>query len=231
MEVQVMKSAIAAQVHKEEYFSAGTISATALDMVAGLPVNRRAAAFSPDAAALLVVDMQRYFLSAESHARIPAAAAIIGRINALICAFKNALRPVIFTRHGNDDLDSGQMAAWWGDSLCRGHRLHGIDAAIDSHDLPVIEKTQYDAFYETELEGRLRQADVRQLVISGVATHLCCESTARSAFVRGFAVFIAVDATATWNRELHQASLRAMAHGCAVPFLASDLLSAFAERS
>jgi isochorismate hydrolase len=72
---------------------------------------------------------------------------------------------------------------------------------------------------------------VEQLVITGVTTHLCCESTARSAFMRGFAVFLAIDATATLNRELHIASLQALAHGCAVPLLAADLLAALTLHS
>jgi isochorismate hydrolase len=72
---------------------------------------------------------------------------------------------------------------------------------------------------------------VEQLVITGVTTHLCCESTARSAFMRGFAVFMAIDGTATLNRELHLASLRALAHGFAVPLLVSDLLAALARAS
>jgi nicotinamidase-related amidase len=231
MEDQEMKTAIAAQVRKEEYFSTSAIAATAQAMAAALPVNRRAAAFCPATAALLVVDMQRYFLCAGSHARIPAAPAIIGNINILVAAFKKAARPVFFTRHGNDDRDGGQMAAWWGDWLRRGHPLADIDDAIDCDGLPVIEKTQYDAFFGTDLDARLKQANVRQLAVCGVATHLCCESTARSAFAHGFAVFVAVDATATWNRELHQASLRAMAHGCAVPFLTRDLQSSFGERA
>ncbi len=67
-----------------------------------------------------------------------------------------------------------------------------------------------------------------QLLITGVTTHLCCESTARSAFVRGFAVFIAIDGTATLNRELHVASLRALALGFARPVLGAELLAAMA---
>jgi isochorismate hydrolase len=220
-----------ARMHKEAYFTSGTISAAARAMARKLPVNRRAAAFSPADATLLVIDMQRYFLREGSRAFLPAAPAIIPRINALIAAFKKASRPVCFTRHGNDPREGGPMAAWWPESLDRDHPLGGIDAALDCDDLPVIEKTQYDAFFNTGLESRLRQSNTRQLVITGVATHLCCESTARSAFMRGFAVFMAIDGTATWNRELHHASLRGLAHGCSVPFLCSDLIAALAGAS
>ncbi len=218
-------------MRKEKYFTMDTISATAASIARKLPVNRHAAAFSPAKSALLIIDMQRYFLCSDSHAFMPAATAIIVKINALINAFEKAGRPVFFTRHGNNKQDGGQMAAWWGELLSRDHPLGHIEDTLNFHDQPVVAKTQYDAFFKTDLEARLRQNHVQQLVITGVATHLCCESTARSAFMRGFSVFIAVDGTATWNRELHCASLRALAHGCAVPFLTGDMISLFAEPS
>lgn len=200
-------------------------------MARKLPLNRRAAAFSAANSALLIIDMQRYFLSESSQAFLPAAPAIVPSINALIAAFTKACRPLWFTRHGNDPQESGPMAAWWRELLSRDHPLGHIEASLDFHDHPVLEKTQYDAFFKTDLEARLRQSHVQQLVITGVATHLCCETTARSAFMRGFSVFMAVDGTATWNRALHYASLRALAHACAVPLLTRDLIFAFAEPS
>ena len=77
----------------------------------------------------------------------------------------------------------------------------------------VMDKTQYDAFYNTDLETRLRDEDVTQVVIGGVMTHLCCETTARSAFVRDFDVFFLVDGTATYNLNYHLSSLRNLSHG------------------
>ncbi|HDR06062.1 MAG TPA: isochorismatase family protein, partial [Candidatus Coatesbacteria bacterium] len=55
-------------------------------------------------------------------------------------------------------------------------------------------------------------------------TELCCETTARSAFVRDFDVFFPVDATAAYTEELHRASLLTLAHGFAVPLLTEELL-------
>jgi len=215
-------------MRKEKYFTRRNIAAEAAAMAKALPVNRRADAFSLPHAALLVIDMQRYFLSPESRAFLPAAAAITANINALIAAFKKAGRPAYFTRHANRGADAGQMAAWWRELLTRDHPLGDMHDGLHLLENAIIEKTQYDAFFKTDLESRLRSSGAKQLVISGVATHLCCESTARSAFVRGFAVFMAIDGTATWNRELHFASLNGLAHGCAVPVLTDELLAAAA---
>lgn len=88
---------------------------------------------------------------------------------------------------------------------------------------PLIRKTTYDAFYKTQLEELLRARGANAVVIAGVLTHLCCETTARAAFVRDFEVYVLVDATATYTEELHLAALQTLSHACAVPLLVSDL--------
>jgi bifunctional isochorismate lyase/aryl carrier protein len=215
-------------MRKEEYYTRENIAAKAARMAGELPLNPRAAALVPERSALLVVDMQDYFLRPDSHAFLPSAPAIIPIILNLAAAYKKAGRPVIYTRHANRADDAGQMAVWWRELLTTDHPLGSIAAALAAPADAVLEKSQYDAFFHTDFEARLRQSGTRQLAITGVTTHLCCESTARSAFARGFAVFMAIDGTATLNRELHIASLRALAHGCAVPVLASNLLAALA---
>jgi isochorismate hydrolase len=55
-------------------------------------------------------------------------------------------------------------------------------------------------------------------------THLCCETSARSAFMRGFEVFFPIDGTATYNRDFHLATLRNLAHGFATMTTVRELL-------
>jgi len=88
----------------------------------------------------------------------------------------------------------------------------------------IILKTQYDAFYQSELEQQLTRAGVEQLVIGGVVTHLCCETTARSAFVRGYEVFFLIDGTATYSEAFHTGTLRNLGHGFAVLTTVKHLL-------
>jgi bifunctional isochorismate lyase / aryl carrier protein len=132
---------------------------------------------------------------------------------------------VINTRHGNTPADAGMMAAWWGRVLEAGSPAAEIDPRIAAAGMHVLAKTQYDAFHATDLESQLRDAAVSQVVVTGVMTHLCCETTARSAFVRGFGVFFPVDATATYNRELHMASLHNLGHGFAELVLSHALIA------
>ena len=90
----------------------------------------------------------------------------------------------------------------------------------------VVEKHQYDAFHGTELEKLLRDRGVERVVVTGVATHLCCETTARSAFVRGFEVTFPVDGTATYDEQHHLATLLNLAHGFATATRVGDLIDA-----
>jgi len=62
------------------------------------------------------------------------------------------------------------------------------------------------------------------VVITGVMTHLCCESTARDAFMRDLEVFFVIDATATDQEDLHMGSLRALADGFAIMVTTKEVL-------
>jgi len=157
---------------------------------------------------------------------VPSAAAILPGLQALVEAFYTLRRPVIFTRHLNIPQNAGQMGSWWRDLIQPDSPLSQISPALDTRRGMVILKNQYDAFYETTLQGVLRANSVSQVIISGVMTHLCCETTARSAFMRGFEVFFTVDGTATYNRLHHTASLLNLAHGFATPLLVRDILHA-----
>jgi isochorismate hydrolase len=182
--------------------------------------------YLPADSALLVIDMQRYFVDEKSHAFIPSAAAIIPGLLRLIDKYRERNRPVFFTRHLNDNPDTGVMDKWWGELINSDDPLSVIDERFPAKDDEVIEKTQYEAFHNTDLEGRLRNHNVSQVVVCGVMTHLCCESTARAAFMRGYEVFFPVDGTATYNEDFHRATLLNLSHGFAEMVLVDELIKA-----
>ena len=80
----------------------------------------------------------------------------------------------------------------------------------------IVEKHRYSAFYNTDLETLLRCQKITSLVITGVMTNMCCESTARDAYFRDYLIFFPADATATVTEEMHVASLLNLAFGFAV---------------
>jgi bifunctional isochorismate lyase/aryl carrier protein len=217
-------------VKKETYFSAATFEAKAREILASVEFLRHRHDydyFQPDRAALLVLDMQSYFLKESSHAFIPSAAAILPNLQALIRIFARHGCPIIFTRHTNMPGNAGQMMRWWKDLLGPDASMSQIIPELDTTKGDVIEKHQYDAFYRTELEQTLFSHNIQQVLVTGVMTHLCCETTARSAFMRGFNTFFSIDGTATYTEAFHRASVLNLAHGFALPVLTEEIKAAF----
>lgn len=220
---------------KEAYFTADSIrerSRFLLEAVAPARARRSERKLDPAAAALLILDMQAYFLEPDSHAFVPSAPAIVPCLQTLAELFRSASRPVIASRHVNTLEDAGMMASWWRELISPQSAHSQLITPFDAPNSTVIIKTQYDAFHLTPLERTLLESGTRQVVICGVMTHLCCESTARGAFMRGFEVFFPVDGTATYNLSFHRASLSALAHGFGTPVLSEQIeawMRAYAE--
>jgi len=211
---------------KERYFtpeSIHTLSSRWLKAYAR-PKRLKSQPFDINRAALLVLDMQEYFLNPESHAYIPSAKAILPGINQAISYFRTNHRPIIATKHVNSINDAGMMASWWSEIMTENHLMIGLHPDLDLKEEEIIQKKQYDAFYQSELTTFLDSSQIDQLVISGVMTHLCCETTARTAFVQGYEVYFLVDGTATYNQKFHMATLQNLAHGFAVLTSVEDLV-------
>lgn len=201
------------------YVTVDNIGTTALAWLEQiLPYNQHEMQLNVGASALLVIDMQRYFLEATSPAFTCGGLAILPTVKRLVDAFRRAERPVIFTRHVHHpgDLDSGIMGWWW-----RGKCLEGSPESEVHPDLApmpdekVVFKHRYSAFYNTDLETVLRCLKVEDLVVSGIMTNMCCESTARDAYYRDYRVFVPADGTGTINKEMQLASLLNLAFGFA----------------
>ncbi|MBZ0265561.1 isochorismatase family protein [bacterium] len=201
---------------REKYFTTNNLqneSSRMVEEISHYPTKSRK--FKLTKSALLLLDLQDYFLSANSHAFIPSAPEILENIVSLAEIFIKNRLPVIRTQHLNDTINAGMMADWWNDLLTLNHQYESLHSSIARLDCRTVVKSQYDAFYRTDLEEILIEHEVRQLVVCGVMTHLCCETTARSAFVRGFEVIFPVDGSATYTRDHHMATLRNLAHGFA----------------
>ncbi len=214
---------------KEEYFTSEGIHLCAEEIMAEIfpRGQKRRVDFLPERAALLILDVQDYFLDPESHAYIPSAQAVIPHLNELSRLFHAHSRPVLFTQHLNTEEDAGGMKTWWRDLITRDHPHHALSGHLNVKGAEILHKSQYDAFYGTDLENWLRSREVEQVLIGGVMTHLCCETTARSAFMRGFDVFFLVDGTATYQRTYHLGALRNLGHGFATLVLTEEIKDAF----
>lgn len=213
-------------VKKSLYFTPEKIKEEAAVMKSRVAeqVRQPDSSFDPSHSALLILDMQSYFLDPGSHAYIPSAEAIVPGLTNLINSYYKKNLPVIFTQHLNTPQDAGSMGRWWKDLIRVDDPSSAIIPAFDFSNRLVLRKSQYDAFYETDLESLLNKRDINQVIISGVMTHLCCETTARSAFMRGLEVFFLIDGTATYNKEHQLATLVNLGHGFANLVLVSEIL-------
>jgi nicotinamidase-related amidase len=190
------------------------------------PFNQHRMQLNKEKSALIVVDMQKFFLDPVSPTFTCGGMAILPTLKRLIQAFREANRPVIYTCHVHhpDQIDAGIMGWWWEGMCVEGSVESKVHEDIEP--LPnekVIYKHRYSAFYNTDLETVLRCLKVEDLVISGIMTNLCCESTARDAYYRDFRVFFLADSTGSINEEMHLASLLNLAYGFSFLTTANDI--------
>jgi biuret amidohydrolase len=191
-------------------------------------------------AALVVIDMQNYGCNPEAGLgpmlaeRYPDIASYyvpritqtaIPNARRLLEGFRAAGRPVVFTRHGPLLADGSDMIARRRrrdvEALARtgtpalwhqGTFEHELIAALapEAGEL-VIDKNTSSAFNSTGIEWLLRNMEVETLVVAGMATDMCVETTARDAADRGLSVIVVEDATATFFEHHHRAALSAFA--------------------
>lgn len=168
--------------------------------------------------ALLVIDMQRYFIHPDGEAFLDPPRSLVRNITALIDAFRFANRPIVFTRHAHRrGKSTGQMGRWWNDDLpWYGDRdAELIDDIKPRRGEAVITKTRYSALEKTSLDSLLKRARVNTVVICGVMTNLCVETTARHAFTKDYQPVIVEDACATKSADYHNASILNLRYGFA----------------
>jgi nicotinamidase-related amidase len=160
-------------------------------------------------AALLIIDMQNYFLDEKSHAYVPAGEEIIENVINLTDLFgKN----IVKTKHIDSRERNNCMLRWWGKLI--DESFAEIDPRITKEGI-IVEKSRYSAFWNTNLNDILKKWNIERVYISGLLTNLCCESTARDAFCHNYDVYFICDATATYKEEYHFATLLNLSHGFA----------------
>lgn len=156
----------------------------------------------PSKTALIDVDMQRCFVEGSPLAS-PEGLALVGRVNRLARACREAGTLIVHTRMMKKDRsDVGVMGEivppFIVELYTEGEASAELHDAleVESSDL-ILDKPRYGAFHGTDLETILRARGVDTVVISGIATNICCETTAREAAQRDFRVFFLSDGTAT----------------------------------
>jgi ureidoacrylate peracid hydrolase len=164
----------------------------------------------PARTALLNVDMQRCFVDGSPLAS-PEGLALATRINRLSSACRDAGILVVHTRvwmrpDGSTLGVMGEMVPpFIRDLYTAGAETAEIhDAVVVAAEDIILDKQRYGAFTGTDLEMILRTRGIDTVIVSGIATNICCETTAREAAQLDLRVFFLSDGTAT--REMRGVS-------------------------
>jgi ureidoacrylate peracid hydrolase len=177
----------------------------------------------PTKTALVVIDMQNYFMKPGFQGEVPMARKIVPTVNRLAAATRELGGHVVWVRNTT----TGTRESWsvlhdWLQTPERrdrryasmelgqeGHALwHELDARPEDGQ---IVKKRFSAFIQgsSDIEAYLRGRGIDTLLIGGTATQVCCESSARDAMMLNFKVVMVPDALATYSDEDQNISLRA----------------------
>jgi nicotinamidase-related amidase len=142
--------------------------------------------------ALIVIDVQRAFDEWEAAGKRRNNPGAVTRIAELLAAFRERRTPIFHIRHESTRPNSSFAPGATGCPV--------KDEAREMTGEPVIVKRVNSAFIGTDLEHRLRAADIETLVICGATTNHCVETTTRMAGNLGFDARLVRDATWTFDR-------------------------------
>ncbi len=194
----------------------------------------------PERTAHVVVDLQNGFMAPGAVAEIATAREIVPTVNRISQTLRDAGGLVVYIQN---TFDEEAVRTWpvFFNHFCSparrermieaftpgsdGHRLWaGLD--VRTEDLQV-RKSRFGAFAPgaSPLDAILRARGIDTIIVTGTASQVCCESTARDAMMLNYKVFFVADANATFTDEEHNATLTAMAHAFCDVIPAAELLS------
>ena len=164
--------------------------------------------------ALLIIDMQNAFLEPGALLEAPMGRDIIARLAQLIEVCRDLDVPLIWVRLDCSEPYGGLLLEKYPSLREQRVLFKGTHSFELFPDLPPpvenefhIVKHKYDAFHRTDLDTLLRNIGADTVIITGVTTNCCCESTARSAFEHDYKVAFTSDGTAAFEQRLHEATL------------------------
>lgn len=173
--------------------------------------------FERERCALIVVDMQNYFVLEGAPLECPDARMQIPLIQAIISKCRELGVPIIYTLHEPDPaccpLEAG-MTPWIMEfgALAGTEEAKVVDELTPESGDILVSKRRFSAFYQTELELILRnlkkdEQPVDTLIICGTLANVCCESTVRDAYFRDFKVVFGTDINAAMTPEALNATI------------------------
>jgi bifunctional isochorismate lyase/aryl carrier protein len=204
-----------------------TIAPYELPLAAELPQSRGPWKVEAGRAALLVHDMQNYFVRPFMEGASPLAPATVN-IARLAAHCRGKGIPVFYTAQNGDQdrRDRGLQADIWGPGMSAAEADQAIIAPLQPEPGDfVLVKHRYSAFQRSNLETLMHARGRDQLIVTGIYAHIGCMMTAAEAFQRDIEAFFAADALADFSRQKHDLALDWVAGRCGVVATTDQLIA------
>lgn len=197
-----------------------------------LPANTAQWRLDADRAALLIHDMQHYFLRPLAAGGSPYRE-LVDNIVALRATCDRRGIPVAYTAQpgGMSEPERGLLRQFWGQGMSK--RAEDRDVPIELRPRPqdaVFTKWRYSAFFASNLASWLSERGRDQLVVCGVYAHVGILMTTSDAYARDIETFLVSDAVADFSLQDHQMTLDYAAARCAMVCDTTELLAMVARR-
>ncbi|MBD2795991.1 isochorismatase family protein [Xenorhabdus sp. 18] len=204
-----------------------TLSDYLLPTAQELPINKVNWPLDSKRAALLIHDMQNYFLNFWQADSL-LVKQVINNIVHLKAVCKKQGIPIFYTAQSKhqSDADRGLLNDMWGAGINQYPEQQSITEALaPESDDTVLTKWRYSAFQRSDLEQQLKGMGRDQLIICGIYAHIGCMITAADAFMRDIQPFFVADALADFNYDEHIMALRYIAGRCGRVLTTEKLLN------
>ena len=174
---------------------------------------------TPQNSALIIVDMQNIWVHPRGARYLPTSEDIVPKIRQLRdCCHDHGI-PVIYlyTTKRRDLADVGVFADIKPQTHDADNEWNNFENTVGAEILEtlkptdvdiLVKKFRYSGFYGTQLENLLRAKGRDTIAITGVATNVCCDSTARDGAMRDFKVLFLSDGNASFSQEEQDATLK-----------------------
>jgi len=141
--------------------------------------------------ALLIIDMQAGNFSEPNP--VYKGNELLAKVKSMITKGRSAQIPIIYVQNNGDSGDPDEYGT-------AGWEIHSLVAPIEGD--VVVQKKTPDAFHETNLHHELESRGIKKLIIAGLQTEYCIDTTCRRAFILGYDVILVRDAHSTWDSPL-----------------------------
>jgi len=196
-----------------------------------IPTSRVQWTPSPSRCALLIHDMQLFFLNKYDQQQTPIPE-LIDHTRTLLTLARSLQIPVFYTAQPpqQTEAERGLLNDMWGAGINRYPEQASVcEPLAPQNGDHIVKKWRYSAFKRSDFEEQLKRMGRDQLLITGIFAHIGCMATALDAFMLDIQPFFVADALADFSRKEHDMALEHVANRCGVCLSTKQVIRALKE--